>query len=67
VLFEVKPGPYEQLADGIEARAAGHGRPGRGLTDKDFALWAPAEGDARCAAFERWYCAARPGDRPPTV
>jgi cupin fold WbuC family metalloprotein len=35
------------------------------LADKDFAAWAPVEGDPRCAAFERWYCAARPGDRPP--
>lgn len=49
VLFEVKPGPYEALAD------------------KDFAPWAPVEGDSRCAAFERWYRNAQPGERPPAL
>ena len=34
-------------------------------TDKDFAPWAPPEGDGACPAFEAWYRAARPGDRPP--
>ena len=25
------------------------------LSDKDFASWAPAEGEPACEAFERWY------------
>ncbi|UCE77858.1 MAG: WbuC family cupin fold metalloprotein [Gammaproteobacteria bacterium] len=35
------------------------------LTDKDFASWAPAEGEANCAAVVRWYEQARVGDRIP--
>lgn len=31
----------------------------------DFAAWAPPEGHARAAEFERWYKTAQPGDRPP--
>ncbi|HSC47044.1 MAG TPA: WbuC family cupin fold metalloprotein [Gammaproteobacteria bacterium] len=33
--------------------------------EKDFAAWAPAEGHARCAEFERWFRAAQVGDLPP--
>jgi cupin fold WbuC family metalloprotein len=29
---------------------------------QDFAAWAPAEGDARCAAMEVWFRGARPGE-----
>ena len=32
----------------------------------DFAAWAPAEGEAKAALFERWYRDATPGDLPPT-
>ncbi len=39
--------------------------PYEALSDKDFAPWAPPEGDAACARFEQWYRAARVGDRPP--
>ncbi len=35
------------------------------LTDKDFAAWAPAEGEAGCGQMVRWYEQARVGDRPP--
>lgn len=31
--------------------------------DKDFADWAPAEGDAACDRYERLFRAAMPGDR----
>lgn len=33
--------------------------------EQDFAPWAPPEGDARAANFERWYRSAQPGDQPP--
>jgi cupin fold WbuC family metalloprotein len=29
---------------------------------QDFAAWAPAEGDARCAEYESWFRGARIGD-----
>ena len=35
------------------------------LTDKDFAAWAPAEGEAACAQMIRWYEQARVGERVP--
>jgi cupin fold WbuC family metalloprotein len=31
-------------------------------TDKDFAAWAPSEGTADCAVFERRFRTAQPGD-----
>lgn len=33
------------------------------LSDKDFAAWAPAEGEAGAAELERWYHAAQVGER----
>jgi cupin fold WbuC family metalloprotein len=33
--------------------------------EQDFAAWAPPEGHARAAEFERWYKTAQPGDQPP--
>ncbi len=33
------------------------------MTDKDFAKWAPAEGNAPCAAFERWFREGALGSR----
>lgn len=35
------------------------------IADKDFARWAPAEGDPECARYVGWFGAARVGDRPP--
>lgn len=35
------------------------------LSDKDFAPWAPAEGDADAAAFESWFRDAAVGHVPP--
>lgn len=32
------------------------------VTDKDFANWAPLEGEAECPAFERRFRTAQPGD-----
>jgi cupin fold WbuC family metalloprotein len=35
------------------------------VDDKDFAGWAPLEGDADAGSFVDWYRRALPGDRPP--
>jgi cupin fold WbuC family metalloprotein len=35
--------------------------------ERDFAAWAPPEGHARAAEFERWYRSAQPGDTPPVL
>ena len=35
------------------------------IADKDFAPWAPAEGDPVQARWAAWIAAAAPGDRPP--
>jgi cupin fold WbuC family metalloprotein len=34
------------------------------LTDKDFAQWAPLEGDPACPAFEQWFREGAPGRAP---
>lgn len=39
--------------------------PYRALDDKDFAAWAPAEGEAEAAAFLAWFREAGPGAMPP--
>jgi cupin fold WbuC family metalloprotein len=35
--------------------------------ERDFAAWAPPEGHAKTAEFERWYKSAQPGDTPPSL
>jgi len=35
------------------------------LDDKDFAPWAPAEGEPACHELVGWFERAAPGDRPP--
>ncbi len=35
------------------------------LTDKDFASWAPAEGEPAALDLPAWYRRAQPGDTPP--
>ena len=37
------------------------------LTDKDFAPWAPQEGNAACLAFERWFREGPLGSGPDSV
>jgi cupin fold WbuC family metalloprotein len=39
--------------------------PYKALDDKDFAGWAPVEGDPAADRFVDWYETAKPGDRPP--
>lgn len=61
---EVPPGTWH----GVVALEAGtvlfESKPGpyRALTDKDFAPWAPPEGDPRAAELEAWMRGARVGD-----
>jgi cupin fold WbuC family metalloprotein len=45
-LFELKPGPYREIAD------------------KDFAVWAPPEGDPEQPWWAAWIAAASPGSAP---
>lgn len=33
--------------------------------DKDFAAWAPAEGDSCASVWVRWFETVQPGERPP--
>ena len=47
IMLEVKPGPYQPLAE------------------KDFAAWAPPEGDPRAPDWVRWFTTAKPGDQAP--
>lgn len=35
--------------------------------DKDFAAWAPAEGDPRCSLFETWFRTGAIGTAPPSA
>ncbi|KPJ93139.1 MAG: hypothetical protein AMJ53_07995 [Gammaproteobacteria bacterium SG8_11] len=39
--------------------------PYRPLSDKDFATWAPAEGDRLAEEFVQWFVRAEPGQSPP--
>ncbi|HYE34565.1 WbuC family cupin fold metalloprotein [Methylocaldum sp.] len=39
--------------------------PYRPVEDKDFAAWAPEEGEPETERFVAWYEVAKPGDRPP--
>ncbi len=36
-------------------------------SDKDFALWAPQEGEPGCTDFVQWLSDAQPGDVAPTI
>ncbi len=37
------------------------------LSDKDFAVWAPREGDPQGSEFVQWLVSAKPGDVPPVI
>lgn len=41
--------------------------PYHALSDKDFASWAPAEGEAACGTFIEWYRTASIGATPPRL
>ncbi|MGB0721773.1 MAG: WbuC family cupin fold metalloprotein [Gammaproteobacteria bacterium] len=62
---ELPPGTWHTLACTAPDTVLLELKPGPYIpaSDKDFAPWAPAEGETGCAAFERWFQVARPGDR----
>jgi cupin fold WbuC family metalloprotein len=66
---EIPAGAWHTIASCAPGTVLFEVKPGpyTALTDKDFAAWAPAEGEAVCARFENWYRVARPGDRPPAL
>ncbi|MBI3772053.1 MAG: WbuC family cupin fold metalloprotein [Gammaproteobacteria bacterium] len=65
--FEIVPGQWHTvvaLEPGtvfFEVKAG----PFMPTSDKDFAIWAPAEGNARCADFLEWFVHGQPGSRYP--
>ncbi len=62
---EVPPGVWHAVAALEPGTVLFELKPGpyRPLADKDFAPWAPPEGDAGAAELEAWYRTARPGHR----
>jgi cupin fold WbuC family metalloprotein len=67
VAVEIAPGAWHTLSPLESGTVFFEVKPGPyvALTDKDFAPWAPAEGEAGWAAFVSWFLEAVPGDRPP--
>jgi cupin fold WbuC family metalloprotein len=65
--IEIPPGTWHTLISLAPGTVAFEVKPGpyAPLQDKDFAPWAPAEGDARTGAFLDWLRGAGPGDHPP--
>jgi cupin fold WbuC family metalloprotein len=63
---EIPPGVCHSLASLAPGTVLFELKPGPyvALADKDFAAWAPAEGEPACAAFARWLESAAPGDSP---
>jgi cupin fold WbuC family metalloprotein len=64
---EIPPGAWHTLVSLARATVLFEFKPGpyEPLTDKDFAGWAPPEGDASCPRFVSWYETAAVGDLPP--
>jgi cupin fold WbuC family metalloprotein len=67
--IEIPPGTWHTLISLARGTVAFEVKPGpyAPLQDKDFAPWAPAEGDARTGAFLDWLRDAGPGDHPPPM
>ncbi len=64
---EVPPDTWHSLAALESGTVLFELKPGpyRPLGDKDFARWAPAEGEEGADSLAWWYRGARPGDRAP--
>jgi len=64
---EIPPGTWHTLAaleSGTVLLEVKQG-PYAPLTDKDFASWAPREGEAAAVGLEAWFRSARAGEKPP--
>jgi len=67
--FEIPPNSWHcvvALEPGSVFFEVKHG-PYTPLSDKDFAGWAPREGDPGCGGFVQWLASAEPGDISPVV
>jgi cupin fold WbuC family metalloprotein len=66
---EIPPGTWHTLISLQSGTVAFEVKPGpyRPLQDKDFAPWAPAEGDPGTPSFLAWLRLARAGERPPSL
>ncbi|HET7675910.1 MAG TPA: WbuC family cupin fold metalloprotein [Gammaproteobacteria bacterium] len=64
---ETPPGAWHTLAALEPGSIVLEVKPGpyAPAADKDFAAWAPVEGEPAAARFENWFRTARPGERPP--
>jgi len=63
--YELAPGEWHTLFALLPGTVVFEFKPGpyHPLTDKEFAAWAPAEGDAQCAEMLAWYRCAQTGER----
>jgi cupin fold WbuC family metalloprotein len=67
VAVEVPPDTWHSLVALEPGTVLFELKPGpyRPIGDKDFAAWAPAEGEEGADSLAQWYREARPGDRAP--
>lgn len=65
--IEIPPATWHTLVSLAPGTVAFEVKPGpyAPLRDKDFAAWAPGEGEPGARAFLDWMVRAVPGDRPP--
>lgn len=65
---EILPGCWHTLVSLASGTVLFEIKPGPyvPLTDKDFAQWAPPEGDERCRQFASWFGTAAVAEFPPT-
>lgn len=64
---EIPPGAWHTVVSLASGTVLLELKPGpyQPLTDKDFAQWAPPEGDESCPRVVSWYATAATGDMPP--
>lgn len=68
-IVQLPPGVWHAIVALAADTLALEVKPGpyRATTDKDFAAWAPAEGEAGADAMVRWYESAGAGATPPIL
>jgi len=66
--IETEPGTWHSFAGLEPGSVLFELKPGPydPAADKDFAAWAPPEGDPRCSLFEAWFRTGAMGSAPPT-